>query len=182
MRRLRFLIAIPAIAALAIMGATGASAAAAPAHQAARARALTAASSGADPWVWENGNGLFIYGTAHNEPLTGDTSGGTTYTISPQVVVNGVHFYSIHPLGNTGLCWDTLALAGDTISPESCPANDDNEWFSIPSSGTTGYIQTYLTPPSGYSQCVTGEGNGNALKLENCGTYTNRQYWTTYSV
>jgi hypothetical protein len=177
MRRLRFLIAIPAIAALAIMGATGASAAAAPAHQAAHARAVTAASSGADPWVWENGNGLFIYGTAHNEPLSGDTSGGTTYTISPQEVINGVHWYTIHPLGNTGLCWDSLGFAGDTISPESCPANDAQEWFAIPSSGTTGFIFAW-----GGTECITGEGNGNALKLEGCATYTNRQYWTTYSV
>jgi len=172
----RLLLAIPAIAGLAIMGATGASAA--PVHQAAHARSVTATSRGADPWEWENGNGLWIAGTAHGQPLTGDdlSSGAGIYEIYPQVVINGVHWYAISP--SAGLCWNTIAESGETITIDSCPANDTNEWFAIPSSGTSGYIYTY----NNQDLCVTGEGNGNALKLVSCGTYTNRQYWLTINV
>jgi hypothetical protein len=180
MGRLRFLIAIPAIAALAIMGATGASAA--PVHQAAHARAMTATSSGADPWEWENENGLWITGTEHGEPLVGSTSGGNSYTIYPQILYADVYYYSICAgTCSSALCWNTIVTPGEAVGIDSCPAGDENEWFAIPASGTTGYIRTFLAGPSGLTLCVTGEGSGNALQLETC-TGSNRQLWTTKNV
>jgi hypothetical protein len=171
----RLLLAIPAIAGLAIMGATGASAA--PVHQAAHARAMTATSGGADPLEFVNGNGLWITGSAHGQDLKGTTSAADAqaYHYYPQSGA-GVGYDALAP--SNGLCWNTIALAGDAIGIDSCPANDTNEWFAIPPSGTRGYIYTY----NNQDLCVTGEGDGNALKLENCGAYTNRQYWTTVNV
>jgi hypothetical protein len=117
MRRLRFLIAIPAIAGLAIMGATGASAA--PAHQAAHARTMTATSSGADPKI-ENENGLWIDGSTHNTDLIGTTDphAATSYTITYSGKP-GLYIYSVD-----GLCWNSLGAAGGQIAPESCPSGD----------------------------------------------------------
>jgi hypothetical protein len=172
----RLLLAIPAIAGLAIMGATGASAA--PVHQAAHARALTATSRGADPWEWENGNGLWITGSVHGEPLVGSDSGGYPYMIYPQSTAKG--WYAISP--GAGLCWNTVPTDNETITIDSCPANDENEFFYIPSNGQTDWIIYYLLAPNGKELCVTGEGNGADLRLEYCGAYTNRQDWTTKNV
>jgi hypothetical protein len=177
MRRLRFLIAIPAIAGLAIMGATGASAA--PAHQVAHARAMTATSSGADPWTFENANGLYIAGLNHGSDLFGDTSSGTVYEEYPQSEAPG--FYAYSPAN--GLCWNTLGAAGDQIGIDSCPANDYHEWFTgaTPIDGKYGYLETATSTGALSGLCIWGAGNGKTLFLKAC-AIANRDLWYKASV
>jgi hypothetical protein len=173
MRRLRFLIAIPAIAGLAIMGATGASAA--PVHQAAHARTMTATSGGADPWEFENANNLWICsGGTHESQLEGCGAPGPVdeYTIYPQSGA-GAGYYAI---SQGGFCWDTIAKAGESISLESCPANDTNEWFMIPPGGEGGFITLY-----GTDLCIWGAGVGKTLFLKTCGA-SNRDAWASIHV
>jgi hypothetical protein len=172
MRRLRFLIAIPAIAGLAIMGATGASAA--PVHQAAHARTMTAASSGADPLEFVNGNGLWIEGGPHGSDLKGttDPDDATAYHYYPQSAAPGYYAYA----PTNGLCWNTLAAAGDEIGIDSCPANDTNEWFTSPDDNYE-MIAVYNDP----SNCVWGAGNGKTLVIEPCSSTNERDLWVQYS-
>ena len=174
MRRLRFLIAIPAIAGLTIIGATGASAA--PVHQAAHARAMTATSSGADPWEFENANNLWICsGGTHESPLTGCPAPGPVdeYTIYPQSGA-GAGYYVIK---QGGFCWDSPDAAGDSISLESCPANDTDEWWAIPASGESGFMWPY----NGADLCVWGAGDGKTVFLKTCGA-NNRDDWESIYV
>jgi hypothetical protein len=175
MRRLRSLIAIPAIAGLAIMGATGASAAAAPVHQAAHARTVTAASSGADPWEFENANNLWICsGGTHESQLEGCGAPGSVdeYTIYPQSGA-GAGYYVVK---QGGFCWDTPGAAGDEIALESCPANDPNEWFALVPSGESGFMWLY-----GTDLCVWGAGVGKTVFLKTCGA-SNRDTWESIYV
>jgi hypothetical protein len=169
MRRLRFLVAIPAIAVLAIMGATGASAATV--HQAAHARTVAATSSGADPWEFENLNQLFICSAGtHEALLMGCTGRGSVelYTIYPQSGA-GAGYYVIK---QGGFCWDSPDQSGDNIALESCPANDPDEWWAIPSSGSTAGILPYGDD----DLCVWGAGAGNTVYLHTCAV-SNRDAW-----
>jgi hypothetical protein len=163
-RGLRFLVAIPAIAGLAIMGAAGASAA--PAHQAAHARMMTVTPSTADPYTFENANGLWIVGSVHGLNLVGSTVSGTAYVQYPQPDAPGYYAYSINDL-----CWNTLGGSGDPVGMDSCPSGDSNEWFLTPPTGGFGYIETW----SGL--CIWGAGNGKTLFLKACSGSNNRDLW-----
>jgi hypothetical protein len=167
MRRLRFLIAIPAIAGLTIMGAAGASAA--PAHQAAHARVITATSSGADPWVFYNPNGLYICGDTHNGDLKGCTeASGTPYIEYDESSPPGWWVYSANDL-----CWDSPGASGDHIAMESCPSDDSDEWFYLTKPVNGGYSE--LKSWSG--QCVWGAGDGNTIYLHACRPGNHRDDW-----
>jgi len=170
MRRLRFLAAISAIAGLAIMGATGASAD--PAHQAAHTRTMVAPST-ADPWEFNNPNGLYIAGAVHNSALFGDTAGATAYVEYDSSSPPGWWVYSAQ-----GLCWNSAGASGDHITMESCPSDDIDEWFHLtsPVNGPYGLLETW----SGL--CVWGAGNGNSLYLHACEPGNHRDDWYKASV
>jgi hypothetical protein len=175
MRRLRLLIAIPAVAGLAIIGATGASAAAAPAHHAAHPRATTATSSGADPWYFENENGLYIDGITHNEPIYGNDAGPTDYIEYNESSPAPYWVYSAN-----GLCWDTTGANDARISMESCPADDSDEWFNLTlENGDYGFLQTWS---GNGGLCIQGDGNENVLYLAACNINHPRDLWEKVEV
>jgi hypothetical protein len=169
MRRLRFLIAIPAIAGLAIMGASGASAA--PAHQAAHARVMTATSSGADPLVFENENFLYIEGSANGSYLTGttDAAHATEYHYYPQPDAPG--YYAYAPAN--GLCWNTYGDQGDNIQIVGCQANDGLQWFT---SSADNHLM--LSPWTHPDECIWGAGNGKTVYLHTCSSTNPRDLWS----